>query len=632
MANLKIFATDANQKILDIAVLGSYPESIAAEVKPSFLEKFFKNINGSYVVKPEIRQCVVFAKHNLIVDPPFTRMNLVSCRNTLIYFKNSAQEQALSRLHYAIKGNGYLFLGSSESLANQSKAFNVIHAKSKIFQLNKNSHSFVIDNSKVSSHSLYSLPVTAQKKMNIARPVDSSNVVTKSKEYLLEQYSPPAILVNDKHEAIHWFGDMQSLLKVRSGNASMEVVRILPDTLVSVTMALLYKAIKDREVIYSDYIRVKLNNNHAKFLRVCVKPYEENGNEQFALVVFESQVEEKKIVGSKESINVNQEITSRVQALQNELLATRESLQSTIEELETSNEELQATNEELMASNEELQSSNEELQSVNEELNTVNAEYQEKMLHLNQANADLDSMGKASGLATVFVDWELNLTRYTPDAISLFNLIPSDIGRPLNDIRHRLKESELIDHFRKTVETGRVFEKEIISEQGQVYLMRILPYNISNSNYSGAVATFTDITAVQDKQSLQMILDALPENVAVLTNDGTISMVNAAWEQFAKANGGAKLNSSSVGTNYLDVCKASESDVKDGIDSQQAFVGIKAVLEGTESRFSMSYPCHSPEEQRWFIMSVSPILGHKEFKVVVSHSNITAWYHSKGLK
>lgn len=623
---LKIFATDANQKVLDIAALGDYPESIAAEVKPSYLDKFFKNLNGGYMIRPEVRQAVVFAKHNLITDPPFTRMDLVSCRNTLIYFKNNAQEQALSRLHYAIKEGGYLFLGSSESLANQASAFNVVHAKHKIFQRSNNANPIAIDNTKMISPTLYSKSHGHSRMLDKARPVSSKGLVEQTQKYLLENFSPPAILVNSKHEAVHWFGDIKSLIEVRSGNASMEVIRILPDALVSVTMALLYKSIKDREVMVSDYVRVKLNDGRSRFIRVCVKPYAENEEDVFALVVFESQSHKLEGDATPQAVDVDEEIAQRVRTLQQELMATRESLQATIEELETSNEELQATNEELMASNEELQSSNEELQSVNEELNTVNAEYQEKMLHLNQANADLESMGKASGLATVFVDWKLKITRFTPDAVSLFNLIPGDIGRPLSDMRHRLTGEDLIGAFKQTMETGRLFEKQVTSENGLIYLMRILPYNLANSRYSGAVATFTDITAVQDKQSLQTILNALPENIAVLNREGDITLVNQAWNDFAKANGDTELQSSGVGTNYLQVCKQGELDKKDGLDSHQAYKGIKQVLDGQQNKFSLLYPCHSPNEERWFVMNVSPIIEHPQFKAVVSHSNISAWY------
>ena len=276
-----------------------------------------------------------------------------------------------------------------------------------------------------------------------------------------------------------------------------------------------------------------------------------------------------------------------------------------------------------MASNEELQSSNEELQSVNEELNTVNAEFQEKMGLLNRVNADLDTMTKAVGVATVFVDGELKLTRFSPDAAAIFKLRDTEIGRPIDEIAHILKYPSLIDDMASTLGSSRMLEKEARAPDGRVFLVRILPYQVSSSLARGVVATFVDITAFHDRQRLQNVLDALPEHVAVLDADGTIVMVNAAWIRFAKANGDPQLQHAGVGTNYLNACDTS-AGVPDSVQAARARLGIKSVLEGTAPSFSLQYPCHSPTEQRWFVMNVAPIPGH-HYGAVVSHINITAW-------
>lgn len=277
-----------------------------------------------------------------------------------------------------------------------------------------------------------------------------------------------------------------------------------------------------------------------------------------------------------------------------------------------------------MAANEELQSSNEELQSINEELNTVNSEYQQKVVLLHQLNADLDTMSRAVGVATLFVDRELRLTRYSPDALRLFKLREGDLGRPLDEIVHALKYPSLIDDLRQTMADKQPIERRAPGPDDRLYLTRILPYGDVNSGVGGAVATFVDITDVRDRKRLQTVIDALPEHIAVLEHDGTIALVNAAWIRFARANGDPSLARSGVGVNYLDVCRPgpAEADVS---AARRAYKGIKSVLEGSADSFAMEYPCHSPDEQRWFVMNVAPI-GEEEFGAVVSHVNISAWY------
>jgi two-component system CheB/CheR fusion protein len=323
-------------------------------------------------------------------------------------------------------------------------------------------------------------------------------------------------------------------------------------------------------------------------------------------------------------VDVSAETMSRLGILERELAATRDSHQATIEELETSNEELQATNEELMASNEELQSSNEELQSVNEELNTVNAEYQEKMLLLNQVNADLESMGRATGVATVFVDGDMHITRFSPDAALIFKLRPTDLGRPLDDISHNLRYPGLMEDLALTLQTNRVIEREVPNGDGEKMLfVRILPYAIPSSTKRGAVTSFVDVSAYHDAKRLQAILDGLPEHVAVLEPDGTIRLVNAAWRRFALANGDPDLTHCGVGSNYLGACGADFPP--DSGSASVAMGGIKGVLDGSLPSFSMEYPCHSPTQKRWFVMNVAPIAG-PTLGAVVSHINVTAWY------
>ena len=619
--NLKIFATDVNPQAIELASAGHYPDSIAAEVSPERLAHFFTKSGSEYVIKPELRQVVVFAKHNLLADPPFTRMDLVTCRNTLIYFKTEPQNRALQRLQYATKPNGFLFLGSSESISSISKGFDTVHAKSKLFR--RNFVALPLMNLEGSNHKATTYKPTHKKQPTKLNAIETAEValLDETSHQLIDAYSPPGFLINDRQEVIHLYGDVKPFYRLRSGAASMEVSRILPDELISIVSALLFKAVKDQKVLYSDQVKIKLDQGEFHFLRVCVRPINGFKDEKCALVLFEP-LETHRDTSLDETINIDNESAARIDVLQQELGATRESLQATIEELETSNEELQATNEELMASNEELQSSNEELQSVNEELNTVNAEYQEKVMRLNQLNADLDTMAKAVGVATIFVDHKLNVSRFSPDAVGLFKLRDADIGRPLSDLHHSFDNEHLIEYFEQTLKTTRPFETDLIHQNKKSYLLRILPYQIPSSNHHGAVASFIDVTALNDGKRLQAIIDAMPENIAVLSEEGEIKLVNQAWLRFAKANGDPELLSSGIGANYLEVCKAHfNSDEPSAIS---ACTGLKSVLEGTQARFKFAYSCQSATEPRWFEMNVSQIQHQLGYAVVVSHSSISA--------
>lgn len=623
--NLKIFATDVDQSCVETASVGQYPESAAAELSPERLERFFIKQGDRFVIKNELRQCIVFARHNLLADPPFTKMDLVVCRNTLIYFNSAAQEHALRSLQYAIREGGALLLGSSESLSTSTEGLQTISAKHKLFR-------------RVGAMSLPFLerkgaalltPPTLGKAPQLVKArhgASEASIANLGVSALLSIYAPPAIVVNHQHEAIHLFGDVNAYLQTREGAASLEISRLLPEKLTPVAAALLYKAARDRCSIVSDLIDARLKSGEQRTIRLSAHPLATESDERLTLLCFEVAPNQTTTT-TAEPVDIDAETMARLAVLERELAATRESLQATIEELETSNEELQATNEELMASNEELQSSNEELQSVNEEMSTVNAEFQEKMLVLNRVNADLDSMAKAAGVATIFLDSELHITRFSPDATQIFKLRESDAGRPLGDISHVLRYPDLMEDLRQTLATQRLVETEVVTlDDKKTYLVRILPYLIPSTTINGVVATFVDVTAFHDARRLQSILDALPEHIAVLDHSGCIVMVNAAWRRFARANGDKDLKHSGPGANYLEICQPGMSQ-EDGY-AEQAYGGLRSVLEGSLPIFSMEYPCHSQNEERWFIMNVAPVMN-QEIGVVVSHINITAWHRSR---
>jgi len=619
---LKIFATDVEPVNIETAGTGFFPETIAADLPSTFLERFFSPRGGQFVVRPEVRQTIVFARHNLLSDPPFTRMDLVSCRNTLIYFRPEAQERALRRMHYALRAGGYLFLGGSEALVQVQDDFSVLSARHRIWQAVRSGAAPLTDR----RAGLYVTPRVPRNRADNA-PVTAveRGFATLSRTYA----PPPALLVNSHHEILHSYGDVSRFMQMREGAASLEIGRMLVEPLLPVASALLFKAARLGEEAASDAIPMPegLAGPDPARLRMRVVPVKQ-GNEgdegRLFLLAFEPELAAEDGVAG---IDIDREVGARIEMLEAELAMTRESLQAMIEELETSNEELQATNEEMMASNEELQSANEELQSVNEELNSLNSEYQEKIDLLNRSNADLDSLTEIMAMGTIFVDADLMVTRFSPDATELFRIRTVDIGRPLGDLTHRLDYPGLLDDLRRTLQGQSRTEREVSGLNGRHYLVRMLPYRVPSSAAQGAVVTFVDITQTRNLQLLQAVVDGLAEHVAVLDAHGDILIVNAAWTRFAAENGDPGLLHTGVGTNYVGRCDTGEA-AYDSSYARRAVDGIRAVLTGKQRQFSMEYPCDAPGRPRWFVMHARPLEGAMG-GAVVSHIEITRWHSQR---
>ncbi len=628
--SLKIFATDVEQVNIETAGAGSYPESIAAEISAQQLERFFVRRGSSFVVKNELRQCIVFARHNLLSDPPFTKMDLVVCRNALIYFRSVAQDRVLRRLQYSLSPKGYLFLGSSESLGDLQRDFQTLSARHKIWQITRPTSLPLEFGSRTAAAAAYPLVMAARgRPMSGTHHRVGSSAVDMGFSTLLKAFAPPAaMLIDARHELVHSYGDIQPYMHMREGQASLDINRLLAEPLVPVAAALLFKSARENTSVTSDVVRLPqqgtvVTERGAPTLQVKLSawPVGEVDGHRMSLLAFE-RVHVNESPDAPLSIDIDTETSERLELLEHELAATRESLQATIEELETSNEELQATNEEMMASNEELQSSNEELQSVNEELNTVNAEYQEKIEILNRVNADLDNMARAVSAGTVFVDDKLQLTRFSPDAAQIFRLRDTDIGRPLEDLTHTLEYPALMDDLRHTLNSSRAMENDVMGPGQRHFMVRMLPYQIPSSSSRGVVLTFMDVTSLHDAARLQRILDSMSEHIAVLDTTGRILMVNAAWNRFAQANGDPNQRASSVGVNYLSACASRTGQQSPSAATAEA--GMRAVLGGEQDRFSMEYPCHSGTEERWFVMNVTALGGDRP-GAVVSHVNITNW-------
>ncbi|WP_221227724.1 chemotaxis protein CheB [Rhodocyclus tenuis] len=622
--NFKIFATDVAQQNIDAASAGVFSEAIIAEVSPQRLERFFTKKGGHFAVNPEIRQNIVFARHNLLEDPPFTRMDLITCRNMLIYFLPSAQERALRRMHYALAPGGFLFLGSSESLSALNQDFTATSSKHKLFCVLRHA-SLPIELGDVGTRGRHNADAANLRRPLLGIPGRSSDsqAIDAAQNLLLSAHAPPSLLLSEKRELTHIFGGAQRYLQFPQGQVSLDALRLLPAQLVPVAQALVHRAQKDGKSICSEPANFSLADDSVERLRLLVRPLpRENGLGPYLLLSFEV-VPVSPAPGSAEgmrALDLDVETVERVSAMERELAATREGLQAAIEELETSNEELQATNEELMASNEELQSSNEELQSLNEELYTVNAENQEKIQILNRLNADLDSMAMAGGIPTVFLDDERKITRFTPQVKNIFNIRDGDIGRPLADFTHTLDYPTLASDLHTCVASARTLEKEVRGGGGKLYLVKIVPYAALAPRSRGAVIAFIDVTSLHDMRRLQAILDALPQQVAVVDRDGMIRLINSSWRDFAKHNGDPRLLRSGPGSRYPASLRASRD--ADSATGERIAAGLDSVLAGELPRFSLEYT--APGGNSRFLMQAVP-LDSPEGGAIVSHIDVSTW-------
>jgi two-component system CheB/CheR fusion protein len=614
---LKVFATDIDARFLAVASAGSYPVGASDAIDPARLARHFALGNERLTVKPELRQLVLFARHNLLDDAPFTKMDLVVCRNTLIYFQAEAQERVMRRLQYALNPGGILFLGGSESLGALQGDFQVIDQSSKIYRLVRPVITALavrdgFNPSRVSARARHAVDPQGA--------IQPPSLVEEGTRQLLTQYVPLTLLVSPSRQLLHAWGPTERFLRVPEGQVNLDVTRLLPDRLSGIAGHALSVVIRQRVAHEAPPVPLE-RGGVVTLVRVVARPLApDDKTEPCVLLSFEE-------VGNTLTASTERQATEaeldRLAELERELAESRASLQSHIEEMEATNEELQATNEELMSSNEELQSTNEELQSVNEELFTVNAEYNAKLEQVNTLHADLEGMSTSTGIATVFVDEALTLLRFTPEAALLFRLRNTDIGRSLADFNPQLEYPQLLDDLRGALDGLRPAERDVSGPGTSRYLVRVVGYGEKSLGTRRAVLSAIDISGLRDANRLQLLIDSLPEHMALIDGQGTIVQVNKAWGDFAACNGG-DLTQVGVGANYIAALARS-----DGPDAAEVLRGLQRVLSGTQDHLRVTYPCHSPDRKRWFVMHVSPLAASTPGftnGAVVTHLEITPWW------
>lgn len=492
--DFKMFATDAHRESLQFAATGVYPESKMDDVSPSRRERFFRKRPDGYYVTPEVRRRIVFAPHNVISDPPFTQMHLVTCRNLLIYFQPSAQQKTISLFHFALKPKGILFLGPSESPGHLNNEFEALQKHWKIFRKSRDVRLPIETRLPLSSKSeIRGLDAATKSELSAPPPTECLPQVY---DALLGEIMPPSILIDSSFQVLHAFPGSEPYLRYPSGRPTTNVLEIIYPAVRNSIAAAVQHALKDDSPVRYSGMPHPVDPNQS--VGILIRTIDVPSSTFTPLIIqFElSEVEKADVDELKyREVDMNSVAANRIETLQQELSFTRQNLQATIEELETSNEELQATNEEMVASNEELQSTNEELHSVNEELFTVNAEHQKHVTELNESNSDMHNLLATTRVGVVFLDRELRIRRYTPEISKILYLEQSDLGRRIDEFIAELDDSDFVNRLEGVLQSRHEVEWEVRAE-GRAYLLRAMPYWNSNS-IAGVVIAFVDVSAMK---------------------------------------------------------------------------------------------------------------------------------------
>ena len=541
---VQIFASDLDSRAIETGRAGLYPVGIAGDIPQDRLERFFTKVDGSYRVKKEIRDLVVFATHNLLSDAPFTKLDLLSCRNLLIYLEAKAQQKILPLFHYALKPNGLLLLGSSETIGGFDSLFTVIDRKWKLFRRTAEPGTF--------PH-LERFPGRLMKGTSEIRAVSEGPPITSRRpasvpdliqQLLVTRYAPAAVVVNGRGEVVYIHGHTGAFLEPAPGPPTHHLVEMAREGLQHDLALALHQAAGREDEVVRRNMQVKVNGD-VILVNLTVKRIVEPENIQGLFLVTFEQVRTDKTVARKGAIErVAPPLKKGESGLTQELAFTKQRLQRTIEELQTSNEELKSTNEELQSTNEELQSTNEEvetakeeLQSLNEELVTVNSELQGKLDALSDASDDLQNLLNSTEVATIFLDNDLRIKRFTLEAKRVSSLIAVDVGRPLSDIVSKLTADRLLEDAQDVLQTLIVKEREVQANDGSWFFMRILPYRTSRNTIDGLVLTFLDITKMKGAEQVTKaarglaasIVETVREPLLVLDDQLRVVSVNQSF-------------------------------------------------------------------------------------------------------
>ncbi len=495
---LQIFATDLDRDAIDKARQGFYPANISADVSLERLRRFFIREDNGYRVNKEIREIVTFANQNLIMDPPFTKLDILVCRNLLIYLEPELQKKLLPLFHYSLNPGGALFLGNAETVGNFTDLFSPLHSKSRLFRRRES----VLRPETLVFPAMFA-PTMPGAPKELKMPIPSVNLQSLVDQLLVRNYSPPAVLVSNQGDILYISGRTSKYLEPAAGKANWNIFAMAREGLRFELTSAFQKAVREKMSITVKGCKVGINGG-TQAVDLTIQSIEEPEELRGMVLIAFRDAATPPAANAPARVRSGSASGARIAELEQELnrnreelQAAREGMQSSQEELKSMNEELQSTNEELQSTNEELTTSKEEMQSMNEELQTVNAEQQSKMDELSRVNNDMKNLLNSTEIVTVFLDNDLHVRRFTPGANKIFKLIPGDLGRPLSDIANDLLYPEMTEEAREVLRSLVFSEKQITTTDGRWFTVRIMPYRTMEDVISGVVITFAEITAAK---------------------------------------------------------------------------------------------------------------------------------------
>ncbi len=531
---VQIFATDLNNEVIQKARNGIYNSGIEVNVSPERLKRFFMLEEHNYRVKKVIRDKIIFSSQNMISDPPFSKLDLLSCRNLLIYLDANFQKKLIRLMHYTLNPEGFLLLGPSESIGQFSDLFSVVEKKWKIFSRKgavnaiRHNYDFSINHNDtgIKKNENYN---------NILSKADYIEIINNS---LLKRFKFPCVIIDEKLNVLYFYGKTGKYLEPAAGEAKLNILDMAREGLKSQLIIAIRRASKENTEVVCENLQVRENGGFNN-ITLIVKPISEQDFFYGTMIIIFEEIKNSAVaITSKQKSETNKKINNHAKQLEEELKSTKEHLQTTIEELETTNEELNSANEELQSSNEELQSTNEELetskeelQSVNEELTTVNAELSSKIEDLTQNNNDMNNLLASINIATIFLDSEFRIKRFTPEITKIINIIKEDIGRPIAHFVSNLK----YEHFQEDLESvmnNLIYkELEVQTKDNSWYLMKIMPYRTIQNFIDGLVVTFVNISEIKQISRLASVVNNSYDAITVLDLDGNIVEWNKGAEK-----------------------------------------------------------------------------------------------------
>jgi two-component system CheB/CheR fusion protein len=548
---IQIFGTDVSEVALEKARSGIYIENIALDVSPARLRRWFARIDRGYQISKDIREMCIFAKQNVTSDPPFSKIDLISCRNLLIYLDPLLQAKVMPIFHYALKPTGFLMLGNSESVGTHLELFSVVDKPTKIYTKKMDGHPSGVSFSRRSEEYL------ERQRTPLPENVRKSDIQDAADRFIVSRFAPVGVIIDDEFKIVQFRGATGDYLEPAPGRATFHLLKMARGHLGLELRTLIQQARAAGRPVRKEQIPFKLRNHKARKITLEVAPIrKDNSSDYHFLVLFDDPVEtsEEDDAGQNLPIAAPRGLQdAEIGDLRRELSASSEQLQSTIEESEATTEELKSANEEIMSSNEELQSTNEELetakeelQSANEELTTVNDEVQSRNNELSLLNNDLTNFLTSVNIPVVMLGTDLKIRRFTPSTKQVFNLIPTDIGRPFGDIKPKVQVPGLEELIAQVIDSVVVHEQEVTDFEGRYYRLFIRPYFTPEKRIEGAVLVFQDIDSVkrssleleESKQYAEAIVEAVSDPLLVLNAKHIIQRANSAYYRLFRTTPG----------------------------------------------------------------------------------------------